>query len=114
MPRQRDNTLLAAVGTRIRDLRTARGVKQEKLAELAGIEPRTLSGMENGRQGASLAVLASVAAALNVPLAKLLDIEQPERPAEGPSRREWDDLWERMTDRQRGAALRVAREIAAL
>lgn len=114
MPRQHDRSLLIAVGARIREIRSVRGLTQEVLAERARIEPRTLSGMENGRQGASLAVLAALAHALDVPLPALVDVHGSALAPDVSSREEWIALWDHLTDRQRGVALRLAKEIAAL
>lgn len=111
MPRQHDLALLAAVGGRIRATRTARGITQERLAERVGIEPRTLSAMENGHQGASLAVLAGIADALKTPLGNLVDMERAPPPA--PVLEDWCALWDGMTDAERARAYRLVREFIA-
>lgn len=36
------------LGKRIRELRKNRGIKQEQLAEMVGLEPTSISNIENG------------------------------------------------------------------
>ena len=58
----------AVVAARIRELRLANGLSQEKLADLAGCD-RTYVGMLERRLGnPSLRVLVRIAGALSVPL----------------------------------------------
>lgn len=57
-------------GTRIVDLRTQRGLTQERLAEVSGITVRTVQRLEAGND-ASLDTLARVAKALEVTMADL-------------------------------------------
>lgn len=54
------------VGLRIKDLRKRASLSQEALAELAGIEPTSLSNIENGRNFPSFITLESIMKALNV------------------------------------------------
>ena len=56
------------IGIRIRELRVARGLSQERLADLAGCD-RTYVGMLERKQGnPSLRVLGRIAEALEVPV----------------------------------------------
>lgn len=115
MPRQSDLDLFKAIGIRVRGARVAKkGMTQERLAELVNVEPQTISNLENGRHGASLPVLASIADALEVSLGDLVDTDRPQPDVAAPAKDDWSELWDRMSDRQRWAALRVAREIVAL
>lgn len=59
---------LKAVGARIADARERRGLKQVRLAELAGFSDGTLQNYEAGRIPDGVAKLASVARALGVTL----------------------------------------------
>lgn len=48
------------LGKRIKELRKRTNLSQEKLAELAGIEPTTLSNIENGRNYPSFMTLEKI------------------------------------------------------
>lgn len=64
---------LADVGLRIRLVRTARGLSQERLAELATVSRVTLGSVERGEHASDLLTYRAVAAALDVPLGLLMD-----------------------------------------
>lgn len=65
----------AAVGERVRALRTERRLSQEALAEKAGIQAVVISRAERGRSLPSVATLLRLAKALDVPLAALVGEE---------------------------------------
>ncbi len=74
--------LAATIGTRVRTLREAAGLTQEKLAYESGLRSKgTLSKIEGGRQLPSVAVLEMLALRLGV---ELLDLFT--RPGEGDAR----------------------------
>ena len=52
------------VGERVRDLRVGRGLSQETLAELAGLDRKTIYRVELGQYGTSIDHLALIAHAL--------------------------------------------------
>lgn len=62
-----------AVGTRIRALRTERGLTQEALALASGISRNILIDVEHGRRGLLFERLYDIAEVLGVPAASLLD-----------------------------------------
>jgi transcriptional regulator with XRE-family HTH domain len=64
-----------AVGSRIRALRTERGLSLSALAATAGIGKGSLSELESGRRNPTLDTLYAVAGPLGVPLAVLLDFD---------------------------------------
>jgi transcriptional regulator with XRE-family HTH domain len=66
---------LSALGKRIQKLRQKVGVTQEQLAERAGISPKNLSEIENGRGNPTLTSLEGLAAALGIALTELFDFE---------------------------------------
>ncbi len=66
-----------AIGQRIRRIRKARGVSQEKLAEQVGISTTHMSHIETGNTKMSLPIFASLAAALDVRTDELLYDEAP-------------------------------------
>jgi transcriptional regulator with XRE-family HTH domain len=63
---------LKAIGDKIRLVRKAQGMSQEKLAELSGLHPSFISYVETGKTNASIVNLYGIANALNVPLHDLL------------------------------------------
>ena len=54
------------LGKRIKELRKRRGLTQEKLSELAGIETPSLSNIENGKNYPNCETLDKISSALNV------------------------------------------------
>jgi transcriptional regulator with XRE-family HTH domain len=63
------------LGVRVRSLRMAAGVTQEKLAEKAGISLKHLGELERGRSNPTLSSLEALAAALGVSLAEFFNFE---------------------------------------
>jgi len=61
----------AAFGARVRALRLARGLSQERLAELAGLHRTYVSSLERGQRNVGLDNILDLAAALDVPAANL-------------------------------------------
>jgi transcriptional regulator with XRE-family HTH domain len=88
----------ASIGARIRELRKARHLSQEALAERADLQVVVISRAERGRATPSVASLKKVAAALEVPIAALLE---PERPEAIPSDDELLARWRRIPDREK-------------
>ncbi|WP_020664984.1 helix-turn-helix domain-containing protein [Amycolatopsis benzoatilytica] len=64
--------LAAAVGNRIRTLRTRAGLGLTALAADSGLGKGTLSELENGRRNPTLDTLFAIATALSIPLSDLL------------------------------------------
>lgn len=62
-----------AVGQRIRNYRTQKGLSQEKLAELSGCHPTYIGQVERGEKNATLESIEKIAAALELPLEKLFE-----------------------------------------
>jgi transcriptional regulator with XRE-family HTH domain len=60
------------VGKNVRRLRVQKGLTQEELAFEAKIDLTYVGGIERGHRNPSLTVMARIANALSVPLAKLL------------------------------------------
>jgi transcriptional regulator with XRE-family HTH domain len=61
------------VGANIRRIRIRKGIRQEDLAELAGLDPAHMSEIENGIAGsAQLKTIERVASALDVKMTRLL------------------------------------------
>ncbi len=69
--------LLRRLGRRIREVRKARRVTQEGLAEQVEITPQYLSRIEGGRQSPSVEMLAKLADSLEVELWELFNFGPP-------------------------------------
>ena len=61
------------VGQRIRKYRTAKGLSQEKLAELSGCHPTYVGQIERGEKNATIESIEKIATALNVSLSRLFE-----------------------------------------
>lgn len=70
--RGEDHRLAAAIGARLGRARAARGISQERLARLTGVERPTVCRWERGLRLPSIAALLRAAAVLEVPAADLL------------------------------------------
>jgi len=60
------------VARRIKELRKARSLTQEAVAERAGLNPKYHASIEQGRVNVTIATLAKIARALDVPASDLL------------------------------------------
>ncbi|MFB5763947.1 helix-turn-helix domain-containing protein [Paenibacillus medicaginis] len=60
------------VGTRIRAMRNAKGLTQQKLADIAGLDYRYIGALERGERNFSIDTLEKVLIALNVSLSELM------------------------------------------
>jgi len=63
----------ALLGARIREIRKARGLTQEQLAEMIDVEQKHVSRIESGKNYPSIELLKKMAAALKVPLMGFFD-----------------------------------------
>ncbi|WP_431918127.1 helix-turn-helix domain-containing protein [Micromonospora wenchangensis] len=80
MPERNDGELRAQhlrFGQRVRDLRQARRLSQEDLAELAGVHRTYVSSLERGQRNVGLDNILAIAAALGVPASELFTEEVP-------------------------------------
>ena len=68
-----DESILAAVGKTIAERRRDLGFSQEDLAEEAGLHRTYVGSVERGERNVSLINLVKIAAALRIPLSRLLD-----------------------------------------
>lgn len=73
----------AALGRRLRELRSARALSLGELAEQSGVTSSFLSQLENGKKSCSLMTLHRLTAVLHAPLAELFD-PGPGAPASAP------------------------------
>jgi len=71
--------LRGRVGARLKQLRQARRLTQEQLAERAGLSYKFIGEVERGRGNPTLTTLAAISDALGIQLVDLLALD-PERP----------------------------------
>jgi len=113
MARKHDPQLLKQIGARVQEVRASRGMTQETLAELMGIEPETLSRQETGHRALSLTTLARAADCLEVTVGDLLDIDRPvPAPELDPLLLEFVRMYTTMDEQHRDLAVRMLRELA--
>jgi transcriptional regulator with XRE-family HTH domain len=67
----RDKQLCTPFGASIRQLRTSKGITQEELADLSGLDRSYMGGVERGDRNPTLVVICKIAAGLNVPISTL-------------------------------------------
>lgn len=72
---KRTDEVIPGLGARLRDLRRTRGLTQERLGELAGVQSETMSRLENAANTPDLDTLARIAKVLNVSVAAMLPLD---------------------------------------
>lgn len=65
--------IVKVLGQRIRNYRTAKGLSQEKLAELSGCHPTYIGQIERGEKNATIESIEKISAALKISLSKLFE-----------------------------------------
>lgn len=76
--------IAVVVRERIRALRTAQGMSQERLAEVAGMSPDGLNRIERGTRVPTLDTIVAISSALGIHPTDLLGAEDPEVPGLSP------------------------------
>jgi transcriptional regulator with XRE-family HTH domain len=71
LPEYRDHPELAAIGRAIREMRLAKGLSQEALADLAEIDRSYMGGIERGQHNVAMINLLKIAGALGATLREL-------------------------------------------
>ncbi|MFD0352389.1 helix-turn-helix domain-containing protein [Streptomyces sp. NPDC127110] len=79
-----DADMAGRVGSRLRELREARGLSLSELARRSAVGKGTLSELEAGRRNPTLETLYALATALGVPLSSVLHATAPRLPAPSP------------------------------
>ena len=67
------SNIAKVLGQRIRNYRTAKGLSQEKLAELSGCHPTYIGQIERGEKNATIESIEKISAALNISLSTLFE-----------------------------------------
>lgn len=70
----KSNKFLKGIGEKVRALRKAKNISQEKLAELSGLHPTYISDIERGTVNASINTFYLIANALEIPFSELVNI----------------------------------------
>lgn len=94
------NAFLVALGERVRELRSRRGLTRKATALAAGVSERHLANLEYGSGNASILVLLQIASALHCSLAELLGDVSTSSP-------EWLLIRELLEHRDEGTLRRV-------
>ena len=80
-----DAELAQAFGVAVRALRTERGIAQETLANLAGIERSHMGKIERGEHAPTLPVILKIARALKCSSARLMTLTEAKLTESAPS-----------------------------
>jgi transcriptional regulator with XRE-family HTH domain/mannose-6-phosphate isomerase-like protein (cupin superfamily) len=72
-----DQSVKTTLGSKIREVRTERGLSQRELAALAGISANAISLIERNENSPSVSTLQSLATALNVKVSYFFEEEEP-------------------------------------
>ena len=114
MPRVHDLELMSNIGRRLREIREAQGITQERLASLIDVDPVTMSRAEHGVRALSISNLARVAAALQVPLAAVFEFGSDPPETDRPSaEHEMLVRFRRLDEAHQRALIGIARELEA-
>ena len=71
MAKKQDDGIKRTFGRRIRELRTEKGLSQEALALVCGLDRTYIGGIERGERNVSLINIEKIAAALGIPVREL-------------------------------------------
>ena len=98
------------LGMRIKEVRKARQLSQEKLAEKVGVDPKQISRIEGGKSAPSLDTLEAIATHLRVEMKDLFDFQHlvPGERIEDQALR----LLGLMDDKTKLIAIRILRTLA--
>lgn len=96
-------------GARIREIRKARGLSQDQLAEVIGIDQKHMSRIELGKSYPSLDRLMRIAEALQVPLPGLFEFMHLESPE--AQTRSIEEMLKGLDDESRATAYKVIRAV---
>jgi transcriptional regulator with XRE-family HTH domain len=98
------------IGTRIRAIRNAKGLTQQKLADIASLDYRYIGALERGERNFSIDTLEKVLTALNVSISELMFSEEQMIRQEAID--EFVALTSRLNEEQIGILRRVSKEVS--
>ena len=70
------DTVQDIFGKKIKSIRRARDITQEKLADLSGLSLQYIGEIERGRRNPSLTSIEQLSKALDIPMAELFSLEE--------------------------------------
>ncbi|ADO59343.1 MULTISPECIES: helix-turn-helix transcriptional regulator [Paenibacillus] len=103
------------IGTRIRAIRNAKGLTQQKLADIASLDYRYIGALERGERNFSIDTLEKVLTALNVSISELMFSEEHMTTDEMIRQEAIDEfvaLTSRLNDEQISILRRVSKEVS--
>lgn len=99
------------IGSRIREIRVAKGISQADLAEKAKLSPPVISSLENGRSKIWLITFAKVCEALQVSANDILRLDTPAAINDYPQ--EFTSLISDCNSSEIESILKIAKEVKA-
>ena len=93
------------LGKRFREIRKSFGYTQEKMAEIAGIEPQSISKIESGKNFPLLSNLEKIAVKLNIELEEFFNYEHKN----DLSSKNFVKIYENLSVENKEKLLRIAR-----
>ncbi|WP_342434683.1 helix-turn-helix transcriptional regulator [Paenibacillus sp. FSL H7-0442] len=103
------------MGTRIRAIRNAKGLTQQKLADIASLDYRYIGALERGERNFSIDTLEKVLTALNVSISELMFSKEHMTKDETIRQEAIDEfvaLTSRLNEEQIGILRRVSKEVS--
>ncbi|MBP1173868.1 transcriptional regulator with XRE-family HTH domain [Paenibacillus sp. PvR133] len=103
------------MGTRIRAIRNAKGLTQQKLADIASLDYRYIGALERGERNFSIDTLEKVLTALNVSISELMSSKEHMTEDETIRQEAIDEfvaLTSRLNEEQIGILRRVSKEVS--
>ncbi|MDR6778366.1 MULTISPECIES: helix-turn-helix domain-containing protein [Paenibacillus] len=103
------------MGTRIRAIRNAKGLTQQKLADIASLDYRYIGALERGERNFSIDTLEKVLTALNVSISELMFSKEHMTTDETIRQEAIDEfvtLTSRLNEEQIGILRRVSKEVS--
>ncbi|MDY8022177.1 helix-turn-helix transcriptional regulator [Paenibacillus polymyxa] len=103
------------MGTRIRAIRNAKGLTQQKLADIASLDYRYIGALERGERNFSIDTLEKVLTALNVSISELMFSKEHMTKDETIRQEAVDEfvaLTSRLNEEQIGILRRVSKEVS--
>ncbi|MXO76416.1 helix-turn-helix domain-containing protein [Paenibacillus sp. OT2-17] len=103
------------MGTRIRAIRNAKGLTQQKLADIASLDYRYIGALERGERNFSIDTLEKVLTALNVSISELMFSKEHMTEDETIRQEAVDEfvaLTSRLNEEQIGILRRVSKEVS--
>ncbi|WP_342416105.1 helix-turn-helix transcriptional regulator [Paenibacillus sp. FSL R10-2782] len=104
-----------SVGERIRTIRKAKGLTQQQLAELSGLDDSYIGSVERGERNFSIDTLEKVLTALNVSISELMFSKEHMTKDETIRQEAVDEfvaLTSRLNEEQIGILRRVSKEVS--